>query len=37
MSDNIGSMWASGDLPWSMGVEMGLNSFHLNPWVNGLR
>ena len=37
MSDNIGSMWASGDLPWSMGVEMGLNSFHLNPWINGLR
>ena len=34
VDDNIATKWWDGSLGWSVGPEMGFNSFHMNPWVN---
>lgn len=33
-ADNIVALGLDGNLGWSIGPSMGLNSFHLNPWIN---
>jgi len=37
VTDNFVSVWADGRLDYSIGPGMGLNSFHLNPWINMAR
>lgn len=34
LEDNLLSMWAMGDLGWSVGPGMGLRSYEMMPWIN---